>query len=291
MTKRQFILGTSGVVAAGIGYKLISRTKVFREAGLVDDHLLPCVEATSRWTASHLNKFLWYCDIDRQKLILQSLGKEGEVFDVEQIKKDVRWRASNAVTYPFREKTEYNYHEEILMWLAEEYDVPSNYVNAAPSFVLERKIMDAVFIRIWDKLTPEQRKQVLDSLDKDSKLQDKAGIALAGGAAALTALSATVYFAGFAFYTTMSSVIFSTAGIFGITVPFAAYAGVSTTVGVLSGPVGWTILGLSALGSLVMLGSANEAKTAAFVTQVHLIKVQALKNSGKLNSTLKDLVI
>jgi hypothetical protein len=152
-------------------------------------------------------------------------------------------------------------------------------------------VVQDVFIQIWDKLTPEQRKQVLDSLDKDSKLQDKAGIALAGGAAALTALSATVYFAGFAFYTTMSSVIFSTAGIFGLTVPFAAYAGASTTVGVLSGPVGWTILGLSALGSLVMLGSANEAKTAAFVTQVHLIKVQALKNSGKLTSTLKDLAL
>lgn len=286
MTKRQFILGTSGVVAAGIGYKFL-----FREPGHVDDHLLPCVEATSRWTASHLNKFLWYCDSDRQKLILQSLGKEEEVYDVEQIKRDVRWRASNAVTYPFREKTDYNYHDEILIWLAEEYDVPSNYVHAAPSFVLERKIMDAVFIQIWDKLTPEQRKQVLDSLDKDSKLKDKAGIALAGGAAALTALSATVYFAGFAFYTTMSSVIFSTAGIFGLTVPFAAYAGASTTVGILSGPVGWTILGLSALGSLLMLGSANEAKTAAFVTQVHLIKVQALKNSGKLNSTLKDLAL
>lgn len=127
--------------------------------------------------------------------------------------------------------------------------------------------MDSIFVQIWDKLTPEQRSKILTDLDKGDKIQDKAGIALASGATALATLSTTVYFAGFAFYTTMSSVIFATAGFFGITLPFTAYTGAASTVAVLSGPVGWAIASLAALGSLIFIGRANHAKVAAFVTK------------------------
>jgi hypothetical protein len=214
---------------------------------------------------------------------------EGEPYDVTEVKREVMWLASNVLTYPFKEKEEYDYHKAILRWLAGEYDVPDRVCIAAPSFVLERKILDALFVKIWDKLTPEQRREILEEIDKNSTIKDKAGLAMATGATALTALSATVYFAGFAFYTTMSSVICATAGFFGITLPFGAYTGASGTAAVLSGPVGWAIAGLAALGSVIFLGRASEAKTAAFVTQIHLIKVQALQNSHRLEEVLRDL--
>ena len=87
----------------------------------------------------------------------------------------------------------------------------------------------------------------------------------------------------------MSSVISATAGFFGLTLPFAAYSGASSTAAVLSGPVGWAILGLAALGAVIFVGRANHAKTAAFVTQLHLIKVHSLKKNGRLDRVLSEL--
>jgi hypothetical protein len=257
------------------------------------DHLYPFIQPTVRWTSLELTAFLEHLNSDEQKLILGSVGKPNDTFNVAAIKAQVVWLASNVVIYPFRDKTDCNYHEYILQWLASEYDVEKRYQLAAPSFVLERRILDSIFVQIWDKLTPVQRRQILDSIDKEGAIKDKAGIALAGGAAALAALSATVFFAGFAFYTSMSIVICATAGFFGVAVPggFAAYAGASYTAGVLSGPVGWAILGLAALGSVAIFGRANATKTAAFVTQMHLLKVQSLENSHRLERVLAELAL
>lgn len=255
------------------------------------DHLYPYVKPTTRWTSLELTAFLEHLNKDEQALILASVGKPKDAFIVADVKAQVVWLASNVVTYPFRNTTDCNYHEYILQWLASEYDVDKRYQLAAPSFVLERKILDSVFIQIWDKLTADQRRQILTSIDKEGAIKDKAGIASLGGAAALAALSATVYFTGFAFYTSMSTAICAAAGFFGVTLPFAAYTGASSTVAALSGPVGWAILGLAALGSVIIFGRANATKTAAFVTQMHLLKVQSLKNSHRLDRVLQDLAL
>lgn len=290
ITRRSAIkIAATAAAAAGLygSYRLASHhTDIF-----VDD-LYPYIKPNIRWSTHELSAFLGQLKQADQKLILTSLGKkETENYDVTQIKKDILWLASNVTTYPFKNKVDYDYHEDIMKWLADEYDVEERYRLAGSTFVLERKILNSIFIQIWDKLTPDQRRQILNDMDKNNEIEDKAGIALAGGAVALTALSATIYFTGFAFYTTMSAMIFASAGFFGLTLPFAAYSGAASTAAVLSGPVGWTILGLAALGSVIFMGRANHAKTAAFVTQLHLIKVQALERSDRLDRVLTELAL
>ena len=277
---------TVGLLALGYGgYKLASPTK--KE---LTDPLYPYVKPLEFWSGAELYDFLAHLDETRQKLILASIHKENNTFNVDEIKAQVQWLASNVVTYPFKDKVNYHYHNEILKWLSAEYHVPDNFINAAPSFLLERKILDALFVEIWDKLTPEQRKKILEAIDKQGDIKDKAGIALASGSVALAALSVTVSFAGFAFYTTMSLFTAETASLLGLTsLPFAGYMGASTTTAVLTGPVGWTIAGLAMLGSTILLGRANYAKTAAFVTQLHLIKIDALRKSGRLDEVLTSL--
>ena len=253
------------------------------------DPLYRYVKPRMRWTTSEFTEFLGHLNKKQQSLVLGSLGKNNASYDVIEVKKDLMWAASNIIEYPFTDTVAYDYHEQILKWLARKHDIAEGDRFACPSFVLERKIMDSIFVRIWDKLTPEQRRKALEGIDPRSKLKDKAGLALASGAAALAALSATVFFEGFAFYTTMTSLIFAAATAFGVTLPFAAYVGTTTTIAALSGPVGWALLGLAALGSIAFLGRANEAKTAAFVTQIHLIKVQVVHDSHRLDAVLSDL--
>lgn len=80
--------------------------------------------------------------------------------------------------------------------------------------------------------------ELLQRIDPGDKIANKAGIAAMSGAAAIAALSATVYFTGFAFYSNLSVVLSTVAGFLGVTLPFAAYTTASSIISVLSGPVG-----------------------------------------------------
>jgi uncharacterized protein YaaW (UPF0174 family) len=281
ITRRRFVIAGSAIVGATLasvgGYRLLRD-----HTDLLVDDLYPFVRPFARIGAPEFTAFLAHLSAAHQKLVLGALKKENEPFDVTDIKRTVRLVATNVLTYPFREKEDYNYHEEIVQWVATEFDVDSAVVSTAPTFVLERKVLNALFIKIWDKLTPER-------VDPHGDSVDKAALALAGGATALITLSATVLFSGLTFYSTMSTVIFSSAGFFGLTLPFGAYVGSSTTVSVLVGPIGWVIAGLAALTSVALFGKANVQKTAAFVAQAHLIKVHSLKNSHRLERVLKEL--
>jgi len=155
--------------------------------------------------------------------------------------------------------------------------VDKRIVKAAPTFPLEQELFRMLFVGMWDKLSESQRKAVLEQVDPHNSLKDKAAIAALGGAAALAALSGTVALAGFAFYTTMSVTIAAVAALAGATLPFASYAAASALVGMLSGPLGWAVVGLAGLGGLVLKGRADAAKTTALLLQIHALKVEALQ--------------
>ena len=288
ITRRQAIKIAGVAAVSGLGYGAYRLGCEYTD--LFVDHLYPYVQPTVLWTSKELSACLGHMRKTEQELILHSLGAPIP-FNVDNVKRKVRWLSSNIFTYPLRNKTSYDYHEEILRWLAREYHVEDKFLLKAPSFVLERKILDSLFIQLWDKLSPAEREKILIRIDKEGSIQDKAGIALAGGATALGLLSATVCFTGFAFYTSMSAVICGAASFLGVALPFAAYSGASATVAVLAGPVGWAIFGLAAVGAAAILGRANATKTAAFVTQLHMLKVQSLKNSNRLNRVLAELAL
>lgn len=183
-----------------------------------------------------------------------------------------------------------DYHKDVVQWLAKEKDIDKEQINTLSTYQLERKITEKYFADIWDQLTPEQREQLLTKIERDtgSSIANKAGIAAMSGGLAIGALSATVAFTGFAFYTTMSSVICAAAGLLGVTLPFAAYAGVSTTVGALTGPPGWIIAGcLLAVGGAVVLlwPDSDEDEVAAFVMTMNAIKASRINNLKKENKS------
>lgn len=251
----------------------------------------PFVKPKIKWGANHFYEFLNALPDEAILSLMKGLEMvdekatvkvlNGRRKDVRDIQKQVLWISSNIFAYPFRDETRQKYHD-LVGWAAKSLGVKEKTVKSSTTFELERECQMQLFAELWDKLTPEQRIELLQKIEKEGKgnFKDKAAIAALGGAAALGVLSTTVAFTGFAFYTTMSITISTVAGFFGLTLPFAAYAGASSLVAFLSGPVGWAIMGLAAIGGIALAGRANPKKAAAFVCQIHSLKVAALLAAG-----------
>ena len=190
------------------------------------------------------------------------------------IRKELLWNCCNKLRYHGLNDKKVNYHKEALQWVCGKHDLSKVQIDTLSTFDLEKKFVEKYFEEIWDKLTPQQRTELLGKIETSSKstIANKAGIAAMSGGAAIAALGTTVAFTGFAFYTTMSTVIATVAGWVGATLPFAAYTGASTTVAVFAGPVGWCIAGAGLLGGAIAAGWPDSQKTANFVITVHLIK-------------------
>jgi len=237
------------------------------------------------WSEVETYKFLLKVSEEGMKSLRKSLDMPDPApglsrdKNIAEIQKQVLWVSSNIVTWPFRDATKINQHE-LTRWVAKEIGVDPWLVDTQPTFILERAVCEKMWANIWDKLTPQQRTELLNKIDPGNKILDRATLLTMGGTAALATLATTVYFTGFAFYTTMSVTICTVAGWFGVTVPFAAYAGSSMAIALLSGPVGWALIAVGTAACVVSLGKANVQKTAAFVVQLHLLKVAALQEAG-----------
>jgi uncharacterized protein YaaW (UPF0174 family) len=251
----------------------------------------PLVLPKSIWSPSELNRFLDALP-DEQLLsmlksaytgssdaTIQALTLTTHSHDVQRILQRLVWISSNVLTYEFRDEWSIDYHA-LVQWLANKEDVDADMTARESTFALEREIQLKVFAQLWDKLPPQERQKLLDKIDTDHTIADKSAIAAMSGAAALAALSTTVYFASFAFYTTMSVTISSVAGFLGLTVPFAAYSTASSIIGFLSGPVGWATVSVLAVGGVALAGRANPSKMLAVVSQLHMTKVAALMAAG-----------
>lgn len=268
------------------------------------------VKIKEKWTADNLYEFLNALPNESLLSLKKALGLVnekagldslyGKSKDVREIQKQALWISSNIFAYPFRDEAVLNYHA-LVTWVAQDIEVASDLIANESTFILERAIQTQLFAKLWDKLTVPQRKELLDKIvDSNSNISeyngkivnstainkvatmalDTAIVATFTSAGAIAALSTTVAFTGFTFYTTMSVMISTVAGFFGLTLPFAAYAGASSIVAFLSGPVGWAIMGIAAVGGVALAGRANVKKTTAFLWQVHALKVAALIEAG-----------
>ena len=197
-----------------------------------------------------------------------------------EINAQVVWVSSNIATWIFKDKAVY--YDDLVRWVAEEYDVHSALAVGASTFKVEQAIVLQLFAGIWDGLTPEQRSEVLAKIDPDGSLKDPAGIALMSGTAAASTLAGSALFFGFGFYTTMSTVIATIGKILGVTVPWVVYSSASTLVAFLAtNPFGWALLAVGAGASVVWLGGANEQKSAAFVCQINALRAAAWEAAGR----------
>lgn len=249
------------------------------------DPLLPYVKLESKWTLKEFKDFISALDQDRRNSLKKALkigdkqfnSKEEEIF---YLREQFQWICYRQCPYICDPPPKYQYHV-VVQAIASKLNINKDSIVAMTTFELERKILEATFAGIWDKLTPEQRIKVLEKMDK-AKTLDCAGIAAMSGAGAIAALSATVYFSGFAFYTGMSSAIASSGSLLGVPMPMSAYSTASSTAAPLSGPVGWGIaeVAVAAAGGRWPPRGLDLQPFAATIIQIHYIKVQALYNSG-----------
>lgn len=247
------------------------------------------VKIQEKWTAEHLYEFLNALPDESLLSVKKALGLvdenagmdvlQGKSKDVREIQKQALWVSSNILTYAFRDETVLDYHG-LVTWVGEEMELATELVASKPTFFLERAIQMQLFAQMWDKLSVEQRQTLMMQIDPTGNIKDSAAIVALSGTGVIAALSTTVAFTGFAFYTTMSVTISTVAGFLGITLPFAAYTGASSIVALLSGPIGWAIAGVAAVGGFALAGRANVQKTTAFISQIHALKVAALIEAG-----------
>lgn len=153
-------------------------------------------------------------------------------------------------------------------------------VETYNTFQLEHCIVEKIFERSWDKMTPEQRTEFLKTIDHKGNISNKAGIAALSGAGALAALGTTAYLTGTAFFTTTMSAIAFLGHTVGVALPFMVYTNTATALGVLTGPVGWGLAAVVGAGGLALCGQANADKTAQVIIQIHAIKLDAMSKSG-----------
>ncbi len=243
-------------------------------------HLSPYVLRLKKWEAGDLFTFTNAMEMKELKSLCRSLEIEqndqlSKPALLEKIHSEILWQCSNTIMYPFKNVEKIKYHD-IVEWCAGKVGIDSTTARFSSTFDLEQEIVKRQFTELWDKLSQAQRLELLEKIDAEHSLQDHAAIAGMSGAAALATLSTTVYFSGFAFYTTMSVVISTVAGFFGVTLPFAAYTTASTTVAVLAGPVGWALGAVLLAASVAWTGRANVVKTTATVMQLHALKAGAL---------------
>jgi len=217
-------------------------------------------------------------DADHATETLQRYG--GRAPFITLIQKDMLWDSSALVTYPIS-SLKVPYHD-LVTWTTKAAwggKLSDPFVTTAK---MERSLIEALFVSTWDKLSPEQRKHVFNNTKLSELSPDQtAAIVGASGLAALAIFSGTVALSGFAFYQTMSSVMCASAGVLGITLPFAAsYGATSTVVGVMSGPVGWTAMGIGAASVGLWSTRANYAKTAQNIIAIAIVKAKAVDDLG-----------
>ena len=159
------------------------------------------------------------------------------------------------------------------------------YKNPTSSYSAEEALIKKLLADKWDRLNKEQRDKVINESEALKKLNQsqKSAILLGSGSVFVSTLSGAALLSGFSFYTTMSSVMCASAGALGITLPFSAYIGASSTVAFLSGPVGWTVVALGAGGAAFLyFDDGDKEKTIKIIVATHLMKMRVLQESSQL---------
>ncbi len=212
---------------------------------------------------------------------LQAGRIDVDLVSADRLRRQFIWVSTNSFAYPFTYSIDY---DSRVVWLAKSLDISDSALRRKSTFEVERTILEKFFVEVWDKLTPEQRQKVLDNIETATgrAIPNKVALVSLGGAGALMALGAAVTLAGFSFYTTMSVVICTVAGFFGVTLPFVVYTTASSLVCILSGPIGWAIAGILAAVGTALLLQANPKKTLSFVMALHFLKAQAFHEAGLL---------
>lgn len=132
--------------------------------------------------------------------------------------------------------------------------------------VLERSIVLAAFEKLMNKATPEQKAELMREL-KAQQNRMLGGVGATAGAITLAHLS------GFGLYIAASTALGSMTTALGVTLPFAVYTGMSSTIALLIGPIGWAAI---AVGGAAVLGRVNYKRTVFSVLSIAAVRARLI---------------
>lgn len=90
----------------------------------------------------------------------ESDQKKGKLEKREEVKKWLNWQSKHWATWLVT-KNDVDY-DEIVRWTAKKLKIKNT--EYFSTFQMERKILNAMFEKIWDKMTPQQRQQALKKM-------------------------------------------------------------------------------------------------------------------------------
>jgi len=233
------------------------------EWGVMDENT-PGID--SKWDASIKKVFT----VGNTQYAIASLG--GRLAVINKMQKEL---IKAAYYFPFY-KEDVEWHE-IVLWANDKMESKSDLQNMS-SYDAERNLIESFFDKNWQKLNKQEREEVINNSDlKDlTGSKKEALIGLNKTESAMALLKATVQMRGFAFYTTMSSVIKATASVARITLPFAVYMAASRLMATLIGP--WGLIAASTAASEITSLAPDEIKVLRMITSLHILKTKALMN-------------
>ncbi|MGR5971828.1 hypothetical protein ACT7CX_05930 [Bacillus cereus] len=128
-------------------------------------------------------------------------------------------------------------------------------------------------------LPTEQQEKIKDKLNIDAVTSAtiKKLIATQGSAVLLAVI---VEIAGFAAYTTLTSLIAGTASLLGLTLPFSAYITATSALSVLTGPVGFILIG--GFSSMMMLTQSKKVKKTLLQMGIVQLMLPVLLGDAKV---------
>lgn len=126
--------------------------------------------------------------------------------------------------------------------------------DGASVYWLEVQLQRVAFERLLESMPAANRQQFLRELASQSQDSGLRREAILGGGIAVANLS------GFGLYLASSTALGAITSAIGVTLPFAVYTGMSSTLAVLVGPIGWVALGAWVIHKL---GKPNPNKVLA----------------------------
>lgn len=141
-----------------------------------------------------------------------------------------------------------------------------NLAKTASIADVERAAIEVAYAKLLEHAAPAERTALVSSVVKD---QDSSVTGLATAAGALT----VAHLSGFGLFTAASSSVAALTGALGVTLPFAAYTGLSTVLATVTGPIGWAAL---AGWAVHKFGAANYRITIPAVLAVSAIRARLM---------------
>lgn len=135
-----------------------------------------------------------------------------------------------------------------------------------PTQDIETAVVAKLFQNMLDQLSPEQRQKLVMEMQRDSDDPRLENLLLGGGVMAAARMS------GFGVYLLASTVLGGLTNALGITLPFAIYMGMSQTIALILGPVGWAAL---AGGILFTLNQPNWNRLTLAVVYISMMRYPA----------------